>query len=142
MLSLIVAALLLCTLLFAVWAGGKVERIGAAIAFANVAVAQAVLTILPDAPMQVFVALDVSTAIGFGVLAVRNPDKLWPGVAGVAMTFVMVFSATRAIGYPLSEAAFTSALNLSGLLVQAALVAGAWSHRWGRQGAGDEIRYA
>ena len=133
-------AVLICTLVFALAAGGPVERLGAAIAFANVALAMVARQLFgSDAPIYPFLILDVLTALAFGVLAVRNPEKLWPGVAGVAMTFVMVFSATRAVGFPLSEFAYTTALNLSGLLVQASLAVGTWAHRWGRKRDFDEI---
>jgi hypothetical protein len=125
-------AVLVCTVLFALAAGGKVERIGAAIVIANVLLAGAAWGLFGAPSLPVSLTLDIGTAVAFGLLAVRNPEKLWPGVAGVAMTFVMVFSATRAIGFPLSDLAYSTALNLSGLLVQGALAAGAWNHRFGR----------
>jgi hypothetical protein len=137
-LNLIVVGMVAFTLLFTVVIGGRVERTGAGIMFANVsatAVAGALMGVDPS-PV-VFMVIDICTALAFGALALRNPEKLWPGVAGVAMTFVMVFSATRAIGFPLSPFAYMAALNLSGLLLQGTLIAGACAHRWGRKPAAD-----
>ena len=139
-LSFILLGVFVCVLLFAFVAGGRTEKLGVAIAVANVVIG-ILGRLVGGAEMPVYFSLilDLSTAVAFGVIAVRNPEKLWPGVAGVAMTFVMVFSATRAVGFPLSETAYTAALNLSSLLVQASLFAGAWSHRWGRKRAEGEL---
>ena len=141
-LNIIIVGVLAATLLFAVVAGGKVERVGAGILFANVVATFAVDGLVNDAPVSVYLLIDGSAAVAFGVLALKAPERLWPGVAGVAMTFVAVFSASRAIGYPLSGLAYLLAINLSSLLVEAALVAGAWSHRWGRRRTEDEFLYA
>lgn len=137
-LNLIVVGMVAFTLLFTAVVGGRVERTGAAIAFANlVATTAAGALIGEDTSPIVYMGIDLSTALAFGALALRNPEKLWPGVAGVAMTFVMVFSATRAIGFPLSPFSYMAALNLSGLLLQGTLIAGACAHRWGRRPAAD-----
>lgn len=142
-LNLLVIGVLLSTLVFVTVVGGKVERAGAAILAVNVALTFAAQGLLGDhAPIYVLLLLDLAAALGFGALALRNPEKLWPGVAGVAMTFVMAFSATRATGFPLSEFAYLTALNLSSLLVKVAMVAGAWNHRWGGRGAGEGLQPA
>jgi len=126
--NLAIFGALLCTLAFACVWGGRLERTGAGVVFINVVIALVARQLLgADGPVWVFCAIDLLTAVVFAGLALRNPERLWPGVAGVAMTFVMVFSATRAIGFPLSELAYAVALNLPGLLVQGALVSGTWS---------------
>ena len=135
MVSIVVGLVLVATLLFAGVAGSKVERLGALIVLANVLAG--ILLRAAGAPLHVSWGFDLLTAMAFGALALRNPEKLWPGVAGVAMTFVMVFSATRAVGFPLSDFAHSVTMNLSGLLVQAALFAGTWSHCWGRKADED-----
>ena len=140
LLSNIVGLVLLGALLFSLVVGGRTEHLGVAIFVANVVGCQ--IARAAGAPVLVLGTVDVATAAAYGVLALRNPEKLWPGVAGVATTFVMVFSATRAIGFPLSEIAYNSALNLAGLLVQASLVAGAWSHRWGPARPGRALQPA
>ena len=140
MLSTIIGLMMLATLIFGVIAGGRVERIGVAILAANIAaglILRGVFGVGPSVPLVSFA--DALTALGYGVLAIRNPERLWPGVAGVAMTFVTVFSVTRATGFPLTGAAYDAALNLSGLLVQVSLFTGTCVHRWGRKPAADDV---
>lgn len=106
--------------------GGPAERAGGAIAAANVLLTTMAQLLAPDQlPYFAFLAIDLLAAAAFGVLALRAPEKLWPGVAGVGQTMVIVFSATRALDYPLSELAYEAALNLSCVTVGLALAIGA-----------------
>lgn len=82
------------------------------------------------APFGAFMAIDLLTALAFGLLAFRYPEKLWPGLAGCGQFLVFTFSATRALDYPLSEGEYLHALNLSGMLVLASLGFGTWASRW------------
>lgn len=74
--------------------------------------------------------IDLLSALAFAALTFRNPDRLWPGVAGCGQFLVFVFSATRALEFPLSELAYLCALNISGLTVLAALTLGTIVSRW------------
>jgi hypothetical protein len=124
-------AALLCSILviaYALFRGGKVERLGAGVCGGFMLLTW-VAQISLDAPLYSFLMIDTAMAGAFGVLAVRNPEKLWPGVAGVGQTVVVVFSATRALSFPMSEVAYLVALNLSGLVVAGALGAGTWAAR-------------
>lgn len=134
MLTLLSGVFLLAALGLAVVIGGRVERQGAAIIVVNVVAGLVASAALSSDPYVVAAcSIDVATALAFGVLAVRNPDKLWPGVAGVGVTFVMVFSATKAIGFPLNETAHVAALNLAGAIVHGSLAIGAVLERRGRR---------
>ena len=118
------------TVLFAWVCGGAAERIGGAIFAVNVALNFLLYGLLDQGPL-VIMACDLAAAVAFGVLAVRAPDKLWPGIAGVGQTLVVMFSATRLLDYPLSPLAYMIAVNLAGITVELALVAGTWMSRWG-----------
>ena len=128
---------------FAIVAGGRAERIGGAIGAANF-----LLTVLAqgltgaELPYITLLLIDLAAALAFGALALRFPEKLWPGVAGVAQTMVIVFSATRALDFPLSEEAYAAALNLSSLGVAGSLVAGSFMARWPRMPLGSEAAAA
>ena len=132
----------LCTVLFAWFAGGRTEKAGAIIFGSNVGsifVLQVVFGV--HAPL-VTLGIDLATAFAFGALALSAPDKLWPGVAGVGQTLVVTFAANRMLDYPLNPIAYAVAVNLSGLSVEVALVAGAWMHRWGPKKTTDELEFA
>lgn len=143
LLSWLSIAVYASAVLLALVAGGRVERAGAAICLANTLLFFAVQNIAGERlPYGAFLAIDVAAALALGVLALRAPERLWPGVAGVAQSMVIVFSATRALDFPLSEAAYAAALNLSSLAVGLSLAAGVVSHRWGRSAAPEAVAVA
>jgi hypothetical protein len=83
------------------------------------------------APLYSFLCVDLLTALGLAWVMLRNPEKLWPGVAACAQILVVVLSATRAIDYPLSERAYLIALGLCSMLGMGSLAIGAAVSRWG-----------
>lgn len=114
--------------------GGRPERLGATVCVVGGMLSMGLQNLSPtELPFGAFLVIDLGMAAAFGVLAVKNPDKLWPGVAAVAQTLLMAFSASRALHFPLSETGYIAALNLSSTGVAIALLAGAWAHRWGRK---------
>ena len=143
-LGLAVLVFTLGATLFALIVGGRVERLGAGLYAVGVLCTWSAQLFIAQAPFVAFLVIDTATALLLGVLAVRNPEKLWPGVAGVGQTLVVVFSATRALQFPMSETAYIIALNLSALLVVLPMGFAAWLHRWGRKPdeAEAELAYA
>ena len=149
LLNLLVIILSFAPVVFAAVWGGRTERIGAAIIGSGQLLtwtAQSVAMLAPTAsttiPLEAFMLIDLTMALSFGAFMLRYPDKLWPGLAGCAQFLVFVFSATRAIDFPLSERAFFVAVNLSSLGVLVALAAGTWAARWYRKPASDWDRAA
>jgi hypothetical protein len=142
-LSFLSIGMFLLSVLLALALGRSAERMGALVCAGG-----GVLTLVAQGvavgglPYLAFLSIDCSMAIAFGVLALRFPEKLWPGVAGVAQTLVVTFSATRALHFPLSEAAYTAALNLSSLAVGLSLAGGTIASRWSRRRTEDELLYA
>ena len=138
-LSLLGIAVSVLTLVMAFAFGRRVERIGAMICVLGglfTTAAQAVAAgQLPH--IAFLLTVDVGMAVAFGVLALSFPEKLWPGVAAVAQTMLIVFTATRALDFPLSPGAYTAAMNLSALAVSLSLAAGVVSERWGRRRPND-----
>lgn len=116
--------------LFSAIFGRIAERTGAAIYGASLALTWLVQDLL-GTEIRLFMLIDLSTSVAFGCLATRYPSKLWPGTAACAQFLVFIFSATRAINYPLAETAYLIALNLAGLGLLASLVVGTWRARWG-----------
>ena len=139
--AMIVPVVVSATVLFAWVFGSRVERIGGTIFAVNVAANFLLSGAFGQGPLVVM-ACDLAAAIAFGVLAVRAPDKLWPGIAGVGQTLVVMFSATRLLDYPLSAGAYSIAVNLAGITVELALVAGTCRARWGSKPAQDAAVYA
>lgn len=129
-LSLVIIGLGLSALLFAAVFGGRAERSGAALLAGNIALTWIAQASAGQAPLLAFLAIDLVTAAGFGYLTFKNPEKLWPGVCGCAQLLIFVFSATRAIDFPMSEQAYLFMLSLSSLLCVGALAAGTWATRW------------
>jgi len=123
----------LVTILFASIFGRKPERLGAACYGIGLLLTWGGQMLIQKAPIYLFLGVDLLTAVGLGVITLRNPDKLWPGVAACAQMLVVVFSATRALDFPLSERSYLVMLNLSSLAGLAALAAGTWAARWGRR---------
>ena len=113
--------------------GGRDERLGACICVVGGGLTVLIQALSKEPSHFAVLAVDLGMAIAFGLLAVRTPDKLWPGVAAVAQTLLMAFSASRALHFPLSEAGYIAALNLSSTGVAIALLSGAWAHRRGRK---------
>lgn len=112
--------------------GGRPEKLGAA-AFGIATVSTWGVQGLGDlAPVHTFMAIDFSLSLAFGVIALRHPAKLWPGVAGCFQFLVFVFSATRAIDYPLSQFAYIAALSLCGIGVMLTLLLGTLVARYGK----------
>jgi len=122
-------ACLLASICFASLFGGKVERSGAAILFGGLVATWATQVVVGNA-VTPLVLVDLGVAIAFGILAVHQPDKLWPGSAGTAQFAAFTFSASRAISFPLTDNAYVIATNLSGMGVVAALAIGTYRHRW------------
>ena len=106
--------------------GRKPERIGGAVCIVS-ALATLILTALSPhkLPYIGILAVDLSVAMAFAWLALKHPKKLWPGAAAVSQTLLVAFSATRAIGFPLSEEEYVAAINVASLGVAVALGAGA-----------------
>lgn len=119
-------------LAFTAICGGKAERFGAALLVFNLGLTWTAQASGDAAPFYAFMLIDLLTAAGFAWLIVKNPNKLWPGLAGCAQFLIFVFSVTRAIEFPLSEVGYLVMLNLCSLLALSALAAGAWAARWGR----------
>ena len=137
--NLLIVGLVFATIAFTSVFGGRAERIGAAIYGSNVGLTWLAQVVAPDAwSLYVFLTLDLSAGAFFGVLAVRYPDRVWPGVAGVAQSLLVAFTATRAIGFPLSPLAYVAAINISSFVVKASLVGGAWNAWRARRSAGKD----
>ncbi len=136
-LNALVIGQLLGGIIFAVVFGGRCERIGAAICFGSAVLSLASqvfgLALANEAyPVLTFLVIDLGTSVAFGVLAWKHPDKLWPGVAGVAQFLVFTFSASRLVNFPLDDVLLAHAINLSSFAVKLTLVAGTWQARWGK----------
>jgi hypothetical protein len=121
--------LFLTAVTFAFAVGGRVERFGALILVGGLLATWSAQAIVHDRPL-IFALIDFLGAASFAVLALKAPEKLWPGVAACSQLLVSVFSATRALEFPLSFEAYVLMLNVSGLGVVAALVAGTTTSRW------------
>jgi hypothetical protein len=119
-------------LIFASTLGGRPERIAAGIYVANLAATWFAQASGDAAPFYAFMLIDFVAAVGFGWLMLKNPEKLWPGIAACAQLLVFVFSATRALEFPLSETGYLVMLNVCSLLGIGALAAGTWAARWRR----------
>ena len=135
--SLVIIGIGLSALLFAAVFGGKAERNGATLLAGNIALTWIAQASSDQAPLAAFLAIDLATAAAFGYLTFKNPEKLWPGVCGCAQLLIFVFSATRAIDFPMSEQAYLFMLSLSSLLCVGALAAGTWAARWRKPGDQD-----
>jgi len=110
--------------------GGRAERAGAGICLVGGLLTVALQTLIADEQLYVAaVTIDLAMAIAFAALAVKVPEKLWPGVAAVSQTLLVAFSATRMLEFPLSEKAYIAALNLSSLGVALSLASGTLVHR-------------
>ena len=120
----------IATVAFASIFGSRSERVGASIYAVSIVVTWSAQLVGDKAPFFIFMGTDLLTAVALGVLTMRNPDKLWPGVAACAHTLVVVFSATRALEFPLSEHTYLVMLNVSSLAGLAALAVGTWAARW------------
>lgn len=120
----------LSAMLFAGVCGGKAERQGAGIWLLLTMLTWTVQGVWGVAPTTAFMMIDCVLALSFGWIALRFPNKLWPGLAGCAQFLVLIFSVTRAVRYPLSQEAYIVMLNLSGLGVTCALIGGTWASRW------------
>ena len=118
---------------FAASLGARAERWGALVYGLSIGLAWGAQAVGDRTPVYAFMLIDLATCLAFGVIMLRHPDKLWPGLAAVAQLLVFVFSATRVIDFPLSETAYLVMLNVSGLAVASAIAAGTWATRWGRR---------
>jgi hypothetical protein len=127
--NLLVILLYVCTMIGAATFGRKAERLAAALLTANMALTWAAQASGDRAPFFAFMAIDLLTAAGLAYIMVKNPDKLWPGVSACAQLLIFVFSATRAIEFPLSEQSYLVMLNFCSLLCIGALAAGTWAAR-------------
>ena len=111
-------------------AGGPIERRGAAIWLAGSAVTIACQFASPgELPYLPVLVIDLALATAFIWLAIKNPQRLWPGCAAVAQALLAAFSATRAIGFPFSEAEYLAAVNTSSIGVALAICVGVWGSR-------------
>jgi hypothetical protein len=112
--------------------GGRAERAGAAI-FAGSTLITWGAQVTPGLPQEVaFITIDLAVAIAFGLLLMRT-RLTWVGAACCAQLLVLAFTATRFVNFPLSEAAYIAMLQLSAIVVCAAMAFGAWERRWGRK---------
>lgn len=132
----------LSAMLFAGVCGGKAERQSATIWFLLTMLTWTVQAAWGVAPISAFIVIDCLLALSFGWIALRFPDKLWPGLAGCAQFLVLIFSVTRAVRYPMSEDAYLIMLNLSGLGVTCALIGGTWASRWWKPRRDDWEEFA
>ena len=115
---------------FAIVLGGRAEKLGGGLVLSAILSTWIAQALWGMAPLYAFLPIDFAAACGFGILTARFPDKLWPGLAGCAQLLVFVFSATRAIDFPLSETAYLIMLNVSGFGVALALAGGTAVNRW------------
>jgi len=110
--------------------GGPAERRGASIWLVGNVVTIGLQLVSPGKlPYLPALAVDLGLAAAFTWLALKNPQKLWPGFAAVAQTLLAAFSATRAIGFPLSEQEYLAAGNTASLGVALAICGGVWASR-------------
>jgi len=110
--------------------GGPVERRGALICVAGGVLSVGLQARWPDqVPFLAMLAIDLGMAIAFTWLALKHPSRLWPGVAAVSLTLLAAFSASRAIGFPLSEQEYRAALNVASIGVALAILGGVWARR-------------
>ena len=110
--------------------GRRPERLGALICIAGAVASIGLQALSPEKlPYIAALVIDLSTAVAFAWLALKHPQKLWPGAAAVAQTLLVAFSATRAIGFPLSEDEYVAAINLASLGVAIALCGGVIASR-------------
>jgi hypothetical protein len=130
--NLIVVSSFALVILLASILGRKPERIGAGILGVGLLFTLGAQALAGGSPLFAFMVIDFLMALGLAVLTFRYPEKLWPGLAGCAQLLVFVFSATRAIDFPMSETTYLAALNLSCLGVTTALAGGTWAARWYR----------
>lgn len=112
--------------------GRSAERLGGIAIALAIAMTWAAQAVAGRAPVQAFLLIDLTLALSLAGIAVRYPEKLWPGLAGCAQFLVFVFSATRVIRYPLTETAYLVALTLSSVAVLGCLVVGTWRACWAK----------
>lgn len=124
-------------ILFALAVGQRCERLGAGICLGGAlltACAQIVsLKLLNDYyPTTAFAGVYIATSVAFAALALRYPEKLWPGVAGCFQFLVCMFSVSRQVNFPLDDQALVALSNVSALGVTTTLAVGSYLARWGK----------
>ena len=130
--QLLTLLLLVGSLLFAGVVGGRPERAAAAIVFASVLLTLVAQAVSGPTPEFAFLLIDALT--GAGLLLVLLRWKLfWSGVACCAQTLMLAFTATRFFNFPLSERGYVAMLQVSTVVLSAALISGAWARRWPAQ---------
>ena len=121
-----------CTLavgVFAVWCGGRPERLGAGLVFLGWLSSVMLDVAFGTAePTSLFLAIDFLMLVGFAVIFFRY-DRLWAGVAACFAALLLAFEGSRLLNFPLSYGAYVTALNISSYGALAALAFGTWAHR-------------
>ena len=125
--ALSVVAVLLCGAF-----GGRPERVGAAIVVVATGVTWIAQFSFDRTPELAFLLIDLATGLAFAVLLFRT-RLLWPGVAACAQLLLTAFNATRFLDFPLSESSYIMVLQLSGVILSAALLYGVWERRFPRR---------
>lgn len=118
-------------LLFAARVGGRAERWGSGVMLLAILLTwtvQAFFGVVEAAKL----AIDMGLAIALAVMLFRW-KLFWLGISGCAQTLLLAFTASRFVGFPLSETAYVYALNFSSWGLLGGLFYGACEHRWGRK---------
>ena len=141
LLNIAVVGLLSFTILFTFLIGGRLEKYGAAIfALGTIGTWTVQTTANSQFSLVGFMLVDFTQAAAFASLIVLDKRKLWPGAATCAQLLVFVFSATRAVNFPLSDFALLIMLNVCAVAVELTLILGACAHRW-NWGRADDVDF-